>query len=305
MHMSMGPQALGDWDDVRVFLAVIRAGSYSRAAQRMGTRQSTVSRRIHALEHRLGTKLFDHRGHGMRATPAAETMVPHVERMEAEALALERGLVDADAAPQGVVRVTASEGLISCWLIPAVPAFNAVYPSIMLDTLATSRYLDLGSRETDVALRFGEPRDPRLIARNLGTVHYRFYCTAAYAETNGVPRSLDELHAHPVIDLHHFHAGDELGIWRSFIANHPRVRLRVTALSSYLQALDAGMGVGLLPPYIARARPGMIDAGLDFGYRLNLKLLTHEETRHAARIRAVCDFIRERAQADRDFLFEA
>jgi len=303
MHMSIASRALGDWDDVRIFLAVVRAGSYSRAAQHLGTRQSTVSRRIQALEHRLGTKLFDHRGHGMRPTPAADAIVPHVERMEAEALALERGLVDADAAPRGMVRVTATEGLISCWLVPNVPAFNAAYPSIMLDTLATSRYLDLGAREADVALRFGEPRDPRLIGRNLGTVRYRFYASAGYAAAHGLPESLDALYDHAVVDLHHFHSGDELGIWRSFIESHPRVVVRLTALSSYLQGLRQGLGIGLLPPYIAHTCSDLVDVGLDFGYRLNLKLLTHEETRHSARIRAVCDFIRERAHTDRDFLF--
>ncbi|SDG15197.1 transcriptional regulator, LysR family [Limimonas halophila] len=305
MHMGIGSQALGDWDDVRIFLAVVRAGSYSRAAQRLGTRQSTVSRRIQALEHRLGTKLFDHRGHGMRPTPAADVMVPHVERMESEALALERELVDVDAEPRGVVRVTGSEGLISCWVLPNLPAFNAAHPAIMLDTLATSRYMDLGAREADIALRFGEPRDPRLISRSLGTVRYRFYASTTYLDANGTPASLDQLYDHAVVDLHHFHWADELGIWRSFIESHPRVRVRVTALSSYLEALESGLGIGLLPPYIAQSRPDMIDVALDFGYRLNLKLLTHEETRHSARIRAVSDFLRERAHTDRAFLFES
>ena len=78
---SKVPNILGDWDDVRFFLAVAKTGSFSAAATQLNTKQTTVGRRIQALERRLGAKLFDRHRHGMEVTPAARGVLVQAESM--------------------------------------------------------------------------------------------------------------------------------------------------------------------------------------------------------------------------------
>ena len=109
---------LGDWDDVRFFLAVAKTGSFSAAATQLNTKQTTVGRRIQALERRLGAKLFDRHRHGMEVTPAARGVLVQAESMLSNATSIERHLAGLDREMAGVVRVAATEGLAATWLVP-------------------------------------------------------------------------------------------------------------------------------------------------------------------------------------------
>jgi len=105
------PNILGDWDDVRFFLAVAKTGSFSAAATQLNTKQTTVGRRIQALERRLGAKLFDRHRHGMEVTPAARGVLAQAESMMSNATAIERHLAGLDREMAGIVRIAATEGL--------------------------------------------------------------------------------------------------------------------------------------------------------------------------------------------------
>ena len=115
---SKVPNILGDWDDVRFFLAVAKTGSFSAAATQLNTKQTTVGRRIQALERRLGAKLFDRHRHGMEVTPAARGVLVQAESMMSNATAIERHLAGLDREMAGVVRIAATEGVAAQWLVP-------------------------------------------------------------------------------------------------------------------------------------------------------------------------------------------
>src|SRR5690348_10593336 len=100
-----------DWDDLRYFLAVHRHGSLAKAAAALGINATTVGRRLQALEERFGARLFDRMPHGHVLAPAGRELLAHAERMEAEANAVERELIGADARAEGVVRVSVTEML--------------------------------------------------------------------------------------------------------------------------------------------------------------------------------------------------
>ena len=112
------PNILGDWDDVRFFLAVAKTGSFSAAATQLNTKQTTVGRRIQALERRLGAKLFDRHRHGMEVTPAARGVLLQAESMMSNAASIERHLAGLDREMSGIVRVAATEGIAAGWLVP-------------------------------------------------------------------------------------------------------------------------------------------------------------------------------------------
>jgi len=291
MHMSIGDRGIGDWDDVRVFLAVVRSGSYSRAAAMLGIRQSTVSRRVRALEERLGVKLFDHMGHGMRPTPAADGIQPSAERMEQQVQAIEREVLDADTTPHGTVRVTGPDWLLTWWLAPRLSELQAHYPELRVEFLTARGRLDLGAREADVALRLDQPREPRLVADELAAVDYSFFAGRAYVETDGAPSCPEEVYDHPLIDVHDYHEYDHDGAWQSFVTAHPRVVARMDSLTAVAEALRARAGVAALPPLVARRCQDLVPLRAGPGFHRRLYLVSHEETRASARIRAVCEFL--------------
>src|SRR4051812_11294056 len=164
--LGMAGRALStiDWDQVRVFLAVARAGQLAGAAARLGLDVSTVSRRIDRLEAELGVHLFDRTRDGTMATAAAEAMLPAAEDME-------RGLAQFAAAggaiettAEGGVRLAAPPGRADAFIAPLLARFNQRSPRVAVELDASIGYADLTRREADLALRAQRPRSGDLIA---------------------------------------------------------------------------------------------------------------------------------------------
>lgn len=293
MQMRITEPGLGDWDDIRIFLAVLRSGSYSKAATVLGTRQSTVSRRIQSMEESLGVKLFDRYSHGMRPTPAARAIRHRAEVMEAEALSIERQLVGTDAEMEGVVRVTGTEFILTYWLVHHVRGFYDRHPRIRLELISSSDQLDLGAREADIALRFGQPTEPRLVARRIGSLEFGFFASRTYAWHHGLPGSVEEIRNHRILDYTGFHKADRGKLWARMVDKHDSVVLSASSAAIYLRAMELGLGIGMLPRFMGTTSASFIDLGLDFGYSMTLYLVTHEETNKSARIRAFSTYLNE------------
>ena len=129
------PNILGDWDDVRFFLAVAKTGSFSAAATQLNTKQTTVGRRIQALERRLGAKLFDRHRHGMEVTPAARGVLVQAESMMSNATSIERHLAGLDREMAGIVRIAATEGLAAQWLVPRLSELRRRHSDIVVQVI--------------------------------------------------------------------------------------------------------------------------------------------------------------------------
>jgi len=255
------------------------------------------------MEERLGAKLFDRFANGMRPTPVARSVVRKAEAMEAQAMSLERQLIGADTEIQGDVRITGTEGIISYWLLPRFQPLLTRLPNVRLNLLVTPQVLDLAAREADIALRFGEPSDPRLLVRKLGLIRFAFYGSRHYAKLYGLPKTYDEVFDHCMIDNAGYHATDREGRWKSFIESHKHVPIRTSSTNPYIEAMRAALGIGALPKFFHEALPDLIPLGIDSDFTMELFLVTHEETRQSARIRAVLDEIVAQAERDRETLF--
>src|SRR5215470_14110033 len=167
-----------DWDDLRFAAALAEAGSIGAAARRLGCDQTTVARRIAALEARLGARLFQ-RGSGQRLTTAAgETVLAHAATMSAAVEALQRQIAGEDAAPRGTVRVTTLDAFMAGFIAPRLGDFRERYPEIRLELVGDSSNLSLTKREADVALRFGPPQASDLVARRVADIGYALYTSA-------------------------------------------------------------------------------------------------------------------------------
>src|SRR5215470_6999655 len=171
-----------DWDQVRVFLAVARAGQLAGAAARLGLDVSTVSRRLDRLEAELGVHLFDRTREGTVATAAAEAMLPAAEDME-RGLALFAAAVDAiESTAEGVVRLTVPPGLADAFVAPMLARFRERFPRVAIELDASVGYADLTRREADLAVRATRPRSGDLIAVKLVSTRSIPMTSPAYAE---------------------------------------------------------------------------------------------------------------------------
>ena len=281
-----------DWNDLRLFLAVARAGTLSGAARALGVTHTTVFRRIGAYEQRLGVRLFDRLPTGYVLTAPGEDMRNSVERIEEEIAALALKVTGQDQRLSGTIRITATDMLAIGVLPPHLAAFRAKWPGIEIEVIVSDRVLDLTRREADVALRVGNPAQETLVGRRVGRLAFAVYA-ATGCESD--PAS---------------------GDWVGFGASHgplsrhlarwwPGMRqvYRTNSILGAVAAAKAGIGLAALPCALADREAGLIRvAPLPEDFGLDMWLLTHEDLRTTARIRALMDFMAAALHADADLL---
>ncbi|WP_044564576.1 LysR family transcriptional regulator [Azospirillum sp. B4] len=243
-----------DWDDLRYFLAIARQGTLSGAARQLAVSQPTVGRRLESLETRLGTRLFHRTPAGYVATEAGAGLVAGAERMEAEALAVERAATGLDMGLEGTVRATSPEW-VGQWLLgPQLSAFHTVHPGITVDLVTDARLYSLTRREADVAFRFHRFDQNEIVQRRLVTVAFGLYAAPEYLERRGPPDFTRGAEGHSLILMNESFGGLPDLPW--LLALAPAARHAVRTNSRDLQAVACAQGTGLaaLPQVMARAR---------------------------------------------------
>ena len=167
-----------DWDDVRLFLAVLRAGSFRRAATKLGVSRPTAARRLETLEKRLGVALFDRRPDGLHATPAAAVLRERAQAVEDAMQELTRAAQGADPELQGTVRVTVPGIVAEELLIEDIVAFCRRWPQIDVEISGAYSLESLSLQQADVAIRFmplGVAPSDELHGRKVGTASVAVY----------------------------------------------------------------------------------------------------------------------------------
>lgn len=274
-----------NWDDLRVFLAVARAGSLSGAARTLKVNHSTVFRRIGAFEEAIGVRLFDRLPNGYALTAAGEEMQESALRVEKEIAALDRRVTGQDLRLSGLVRITTVDMLAQGLLPRHLRAFRSAYPGIEIELNVGNATLSLARREADVALRVGNQPPEALVGRRVGRMVF-----AVYGASAGTPTM--PLAQQPWIGLTAEHAP----LVQAFDAFLPGVQsaFRVNSVAAAISAAKAGIGLATLPCGIADLEPGLMRvAPLPDSFTLELWLLTHEDLRRTARIHAFLDFMAE------------
>jgi DNA-binding transcriptional LysR family regulator len=285
------------WDDIRVLLAVLREGSFSGAAVALAVEQSTVSRRVAALEAALGAVLFDRTPAGPRATELALRLRPAAERMEAELSAL----IDLSASMteqiEGRVRLAVTSSFAVQIFLPFVlPALRTQYPALHVDLIVDERAADLVQREADLALRFFRPTEGDLLARRIAQLPTAALAHRSYAE--GRPRlaaALDWI----VMELGGGQTPGGAPINASFDAAYLAAHAKVTPMmfsTSHLvqiEAVRAGLGVAMLVRALRQLYPELVELelGLPPGPVIELWLVAPRTLAEVPRVRAVWDFL--------------
>lgn len=281
------------WDDVRFFLAVARAGSLSGAARALRVGHVTVGRRVAALERRLAVKLLNRTPDGFTVTAAGQAILTQSAAMESAALDLERVAAGRDTRATGIVRVTTTEGLAHLVLAPAIAALRRSHPQLQVDLLVGVRTLDIARREADLAVRFARPSAPELVCRKLGEVPFSLYASRRYLSRCGAPKRGGGLAGHDLITFtgmpaatSPFFLGESLeGARIALRCDSPLVQLRAAARDVGIAELACILGdeSNLVTRVWPDEPPALRTAWL----------VLHQDLSRSARIRAVAAAIGE------------
>jgi DNA-binding transcriptional LysR family regulator len=190
---------LDDWNDVRVFLALMRASNLNEAAVQLRVDRSTISRRVTALEKRLATRLFSRTREGLRPTAAAQRLLPHAEKMAADLLALRAAATEPDARPSGLVRVATTEGMATVLVARGLLSVSDTHPGLAIELLAGNRPVDIARAEADVAVRLSPLKQAALKARCVARNKCGLYASPRYLQSRGLPRSSEDVAGHDVV----------------------------------------------------------------------------------------------------------
>lgn len=286
-----------DWNDLRHFLAVAREGSTLAAARSLRVSQTTVARRIAALERALGVTLFEKRQAGYSLTPAGEELLGRAEQVETFAGRFADAASAQSRDTRGTVRVTTEEVYAITLLAQILPALHEAHPEIMIDLDTSQQVRDLGAGEADISLRNAnsDQQPAGLVGRQLCVDEWTLYCSRSYAARHGVPTNVAEMRNHPFIGG----GGGNLWIhyqaWLRELRLESQVAMHHATSGGLLSGVRSGFGIAVLPCIVADADPDLVRCVPPrSGHGRTLWLLTHERCRHTPRVRAVIDFLYDR-----------
>lgn len=284
-----------DWDDLRLFLAVFRAGSLGLAARRLGLDTSTVSRRLAGLEEQLGASLFNRTRRGLVATRLAELGLPAVEAMESAQGRFARDTSGAERHVEGVVRLSAAPVLAQDFVAPLLVKLRARHPGLRIELDASQQVIDLSRHEADIALRSVAPEGADLLVTKLGTSRWVAVTGGKLHKSLGRLRRWEDA---PWIGWDNDMASFHVARWLTKYAPKADLVLRTSHFPSQLVAARSGLGV-VLAPSVHAARQGLVP--LEFTRALatsaaawpsdDLWLVGRRALREVPRVAAVWQFL--------------
>src|ERR1700726_1315974 len=287
--------SLTDWDAARVFLEVVRCGSFRSAAERLDLSINVVRRRIDDFERQIGATLFTRDVHGTRLTDEGCLVVSAVERMEAASFDLLRARNSVTQTLSGEVRISVTEGLGTFWLAPRLVEFQQACPNILVDLHCAMRSADVSRHEADIAIHLSRPAalDVKLV--KLGRMHLMFFASQKYLDTFGIPKTIDELVKHRLVMQVADHAAAKAAFESWFPGRSPRdlVVMKTNVSSANYWAVANGAGVGVFPTYACALGGKIIPLEVELRRPLDIWLSYHPGSRRIPRVRHMIDWLIE------------
>ena len=288
-----------DWNDLKYLLAVSEGGSTLAAGRALRVSQTTVARRIAALEQAVGYPLFEKRQSGYALTASGDALLARAESVRTAALAFEEAAAAIQRGTSGIVRVTTTDLFAHTFLAQWLVDLHERHPDVRIELDESGAVRDLGAGDADIAIR-STASDARagIVGRRICRDEWTFYCSCGYAERHGIPRKREQLHGHALV------GGGGTMTWQVYEATlreigiAEQVVIQQATMGGLLSGIRSGLGIGVLPCLIG---DGEEDLFRCMPPRREEKryiwLLTHDRVKHSPAVRIVVDFLYERMAA--------
>ena len=299
-----------NWENVKIFLALVREGSVRAAGAKLEISHATVARRIGAFETKLGVKLFDRLPNGLAMTVSGEELLQSALKIEEEMVAIERRISGQDTRLQGMVRVTMPDVMATHLIMPDLVEFVRQYPDIDLQIMPSYEFFDLSQRQADVAIRVvHHDRLPPeyLVGHRLVTYAKAVYASNEYLREHDLTSNSSNARWIGWGDLDLRGTNPKILRFPDWVKQSDYAHIPVyNSLNSVLlqtEAAKQGMGLAMLPCFLGdketslvRIPPGTAEPAYD------VWLLTHPDLKDTARLRTFRHFISKAVEKYRDLL---
>lgn len=241
-----------DLNEMLIFTRVAQASSFTAAARLLGLPKSSVSRKVSDLEDRLGARLLQRTTRKLGLTDVGRIYYERCARIIGEIEEADQAVGRMQAAPCGLLRVTAP--LAFSMLGPIVAEFLQRYPEIQIELVCTDRLVDLVNEGFDVAIRAGQLNDSTLVARNLGMIERVLVAAPAYLKQHGSPQTPADLTGHACITFG-IGTGTAPSLWTLYAGDRKAevrvaLRLAINDLEIMSEVVRSGIGIGLIPKFV-------------------------------------------------------
>jgi DNA-binding transcriptional LysR family regulator len=285
---------LTDWDAARIFLEVVRCGSFRSTAERLDLSINVIRRRIDDFERQIGATLFTRDVHGTRLTDEGALVVSAVERMEVASFDLLRAGNSLTNSLSGEVRVAVTEGLGTFWLAPRLVEFQKVFPNILIDLHCAMRSADVSRHEADVAVHLTRPATLDVKLVRLGRLHLMFFASQKYIDTYGAPKTAEELIKHRLVMqfADQTAAKEAFENWFPGFTQRELLVMKTNVSSASYWAVANGAGIGPLPTYGALGGT-IIPLDVELRRPFDIWLSYHPGNGRIPRVRHMIDWLVE------------
>lgn len=282
-----------NWDDLKIFLAVARAGQFLGAAKRLGLNHATVARRITALEQASGGQLFLRQTTGSTLTAAGERLLEIAERIETDINNVHAAVGPDEEGIAGTVRIGAPDGFGVAFLAPRLAGLTEQHPSLSVQLVPVPRSFSLSRHEADIAITVERPKEGRLVASKLVDYTLQLYASKAYAARHGLPETASDLAAHPLVgyvpDLV-FHPSLD---YATDFSPDWQAAFQVSSALGQVEAVRSGAGIGILHTFIGRTHDDLVPLHRFDPVHRAYWMVFHESVRTLPQIRIAAQYIRD------------
>lgn len=291
--LSVKPRRVPDWETVRIFLEVLRSGSFRAASDRLGQSINALRRKVDEIEHTLGVILLTRHVDGVRATAEGEKIYSAALRMEAASFDLLQARNSAEKDVEGEVRLTVGEGLGTFWVAPRLVEFQRANPKLMIDLNCAIKSADVLRLEADVSIQVDRPVAPDLRVAKLGRLHLMFFAAQSYINTYGNPKSIADLQHHRLVIQSDDRKRSQELYDKLFPGVSPIgfVSLRTNVASAHYWSIVKGAGIGMLPTYAQAIGAHLIPLDIGVVHPIDIWMTYHPDAKRIARVKRTIDWI--------------
>ncbi|WP_448554640.1 LysR family transcriptional regulator [Thalassotalea montiporae] len=291
-----------NWEDLRIFLEVSRAEKLSVAARRLGIDASTVSRRLHQLETSLSAQLFERTSNGHVLTPDGKLLVARASKMEQDATLAFEQIALHNTSEHGTVRIGATEAFGNNFIAPNLTGLQTNHPKIEVELLQFARDVKISRNEADIAIMVERPKSTSMIVTKLTDYQLQIYGSRKN-QHHYQHLALSQLPSQPWVSYVDNLLFTEQLSYLDEVAENIKPVFRSTSIISQYSAIKSGLGIGILPCFLAEQDAELVKLVADeVTITRSLWLVTHPELKRLERVATVWEFLKMLAKEKQHLL---